>query len=116
MKTITSRILLLTCACALAAAPLGFAAAEERQPHMEAALQALQEAKKSSTPAASLQAAKAELQKAKHNKAGNRTEAVEKVDEALTEAQSGSHEKMIQKIDAAIADIHNGMAHAPGRR
>ncbi|EDY19416.1 hypothetical protein CfE428DRAFT_3101 [Chthoniobacter flavus Ellin428] len=116
MKNLTFRFLVLLCAFLVVGAPLGFSAAEDRQAHMEAALKALQEAKKSDTPAASLKTAKEELHKARHNKAGERLESIQMVDEALTEAQAGHHEKMIQKIDAAIADIHNGMAHAPGRR
>jgi hypothetical protein len=83
---------------------------------MEAALQALKDAKKSPAPAALLSTAKAELHKASHNKGGLRVEGIDMVDQAITEAQYGRHDKMIQKIDAAIADIHSGMAHAPGRR
>lgn len=116
MKSLTFRTLLILCAFLLAGARLGFSAAEDRQEHMEAALQSLQEAKKSPTPAASLHTAKEELQKARHKKGGFRVDAIEFVDQALTEAQAGSHDRMIQKIDAAIADIHSGMAHAPGRR
>lgn len=116
MKNLASRILLLLCAFLLAGARLGFSEAEERQPHMDAALQALQDAKKSPAPVALLNTAKDELHKAKHKKGGFRVESLDMVDQAIAEAQTGNHDKMIQKIDAAIADIHNGMAHAPGRR
>lgn len=116
MKNLTFRLIVLLSAFLLVGARLGFSAAEDRQQHMEAALQALQDAKKSDAPAAALHKAKEALHKARHNKDGGRLESLEMVDQAIAEAEAGHHDKMIQKIDAAIADIHNGMAHAPGRR
>lgn len=52
--------------------------AEERQPHMEAALQHLREAKE-------------ELRAAEHDKGGHRSNAVKLVDQAIAEVDAGIH-------------------------
>ena len=52
--------------------------AEERQPHMEAALQHLREAKE-------------ELRVAEHDKGGHRSNAVKLVDQAIAEVDAGIH-------------------------
>lgn len=116
MKNIAFRLLFIACALLFVTNRVSFAAEEDRQGHMEAALKSLQEAKKSDAPGALLHTAKEELHKARRNKGGFKLEANEFVDQAIAEAEAGHHEKMIEKIDAAIANLHSGMAHAPGRR
>jgi len=116
MTTHPTKFILTVFAAFLASIALLQAETEEKQPHMESALHFLQEAKTSDTPAKLLTSAKEELEKARHNKHGFRDTSLEIVDKALALAAAGDHDKMIEKIDAAIANIHDGMAHAPGRR
>lgn len=92
------------------------AGAENKQEHMDNALHYLQDAKQSPHPAELLHSAKKALEVARHNKGGFREVALGIVDKAIAEAQAGDQQKMIEKINAAIAEIHNGMAHAPGSR
>jgi len=57
----------------LSTLPLGFA---ENQPHMQAALKSLQQAK-------------IELEKAAHDKGGHRVKAIELIDQAISEVKQG---------------------------
>ena len=78
-------------------------------PQQRKALDELQAAKKSSDPMPLLESAKNRLSKAnKGNKAGDRDDAVDKIEEAIKELQAGNKERMEQKINAAIANIHQG--------
>ena len=77
-------------------------------PHMSAALELLQAAKKSDKPMPMLQAARKHLENAKKNKEGERVEALRDVKEAMAQAQVGDLKKMEQKINSAIANIHQG--------
>ena len=78
------------------------------QPHMAAALELLQAAKKSDQPLPMLKSAKKHLEDAKKNKAGARVEAIAAVNDAIAELRVGDKKKMAQKIDSAIANIHQG--------
>ncbi|WP_206026271.1 hypothetical protein [Roseimicrobium sp. ORNL1] len=82
------------------------------QPHMRAALELLQTAKKSDTPLPMLTSARKHLKNAAKNKGGARVEALELVDEAIAQAKAGDKKKTEQKINAAIANIHSGMGNA----
>lgn len=78
-------------------------------PQQRKAIDELQAAKTSSDPLPLLESAKARLGKAnKGNKAGDRDDAVDKVQEAIDELKAGDKKKMEQKINAAIANIHQG--------
>jgi len=116
MTTKPAKFILILCAAFLASVGMLHAAAEARQPRMEKAIDLLQEAKISAVPLQYLQSAKTVLEHAAHNKGGFRIVALEIVDRAIDAARSGDNPKMIVKINAAIANIHSGMAHAPGPR
>lgn len=79
------------------------------QPNMRAALELLQQAKKADQPLPLLNSARHRLKIAAKNKGGNRLEAIEYVNEAITCAKTGDLKKMEQKVNAAIANIHSGM-------
>jgi predicted esterase len=92
---------------------VGMTVAAPDQPHMRAAVELLQSAKKSDQPLPMLQAAKKHLLKARPNKKGERYDALEAVNEAIAQATVGKdREKMEQKINHAISQIHSGMAKA----
>jgi len=116
MKTHLAKFILILSTVFLAAGGMARAGAEGGQPHMEAALHFLQDAKTSATPAQALHSAKEELQRAAHNKRGFRIVSLEKIDQAIEAAGTGDTQKMIEKIDATIADVHDAMAHSPGSR
>jgi hypothetical protein len=78
------------------------------QPHMTAAIELLQAAKKSDQPLPMLNSAKKHLEGSKKNKAGARVEAIAAVNDAIAELRVGDKKKMVQKIDLAIANIHQG--------
>ena len=89
----------------LAAAPLHAA----DTPKLERTIDLLQSAKTSSEPMPLLERARKQLTAAKKgNKAGERDEAVEKLDEAIAELKAGDRKKMEQKINAAIFNINGG--------
>ena len=116
MKTYRAKFVLILFTVFLAAVGMARAGAEARQPHMEAALHFLQDAKKSDTPVQLLKSAREQLHKAVHDKHGFRVVSLEIVDKAIEAAETGDTQKMIEKIDAAIANVHDAMAHAPGSR
>ncbi|RBP39144.1 hypothetical protein DES53_110168 [Roseimicrobium gellanilyticum] len=87
-------------------------AANPDQPHMRAALELLQSAKKSDQPLPMLTSARKHLKNASKNKGGARVEALELVNEAIAQAQVGDKKKTEQKINAAIANIHSGIGNA----
>ena len=87
-------------------------AANPDQPHMRAALELLQSAKKSDQPLPMLMSARKHLKNAAKNKGGARVEALELVNEAIAQAKVGDPKKTEQKINAAIANIHSGMGNA----
>jgi len=116
MKAFPAKFILILTVGFLAAGGLVQGAAEERQPHMEAALHFLQEAKTSASPGEALHSAKHELDIAAHNKHGWRVISLEKLDQAIQALEAGDTQRMKEKIDATIADVHDAMAHANGRR
>jgi hypothetical protein len=79
-KTINRRDLLVPVAAVAAAGALAAAASGEaqasNQPHMDAALTLLQQAK-------------AELQQATHNKGGHRARAIQLIDQATSQVRAG---------------------------
>lgn len=78
-------------------------------PQQRKALDDLQAAKKAADPMPLLESAKNRLTKAnKGNKAGDRDDAVDKIDEAIKELKAGDKKKMESKINAAIANLHQG--------
>ena len=79
---------------------------------MRAALELLQAAKESNNPLPMLNSAKQRLNNAAKNKGGERLEAIDYVEEAITKAKERDFDKMKQKINAAIANIHQGMGKA----
>lgn len=90
----------------------GLMAKGRGQPRMQDAISLLKAAKDSDNPVPLLHKARASLQSAKHNKGGNRVEALKAVNEAIVLAQSGDKKKMATKINVAIAETHGGMARA----
>lgn len=84
--------------------------AAPEQPHMQAAIELLQAAKKSDQPLPMLKAARKHIQKAKANKGGERPDAAESINAAIGFATTGDRTKMEAKINDAIAHIHSGMS------
>lgn len=82
------------------------------QPRMQDAVSLLKAAKTAENPLPLLHKARAQLQSARHNKGGDRVEAIKAVNEAIVFAQSGDKKKMSTKINVAIAETHGGMARA----
>ncbi|MFN2507562.1 MAG: hypothetical protein ABR589_02180 [Chthoniobacterales bacterium] len=103
----TLSAILLVC---FADAPVALAAPD--QPQMRAAIDLLNAAKKAENPLPVLRAAKKHLEKGRHNKGGERRDALEAVNAAIAEATVGDKNKMNQKIDHAVAQIHLGMSKA----
>jgi hypothetical protein len=101
---------MLTLAASLVCASILHAAPE--QPHMRAAIELLQAAKRSDKPLPMLHAAKKHIQNAKANKGGERREAVASINAAIAEATVGNKTKCISKINDAIANLHSGMDKA----
>lgn len=78
-------------------------------PQQRKALDELQAAKKADDPMPLLESAKNRLTKAnKGNKAGDKDDAVDKIEEAIKELKAGDKKKMEQKINAAISNLHQG--------
>lgn len=78
-------------------------------PQQRKALDDLQAAKKAADPMPLLESAKNRLTKAnKGNKAGDKDDALDKIEEAIKELKGGDKKKMEQKINAAIANLHQG--------
>ena len=65
----------------------------------------LEEAKGARHPIVHLEKAKDDLQDARHNKAGERVEAMRHVNEAIEAARRNNIRAMIKHIDAALCDI-----------
>lgn len=95
-------------------APVRPALVQPAQPEMNQAIIQLEEAKHSRQPIEHLERAKNDLQDAKHNKAGERVEAIKHVNEAIEAARKHNHKAMEVHIDAAIRDIRQGK-HAARR-
>ncbi len=86
--------------------------AADGQPHMKAALEFLQTAKKADNPLPSLKAAKKHLANAKKNKGGAIGQAMDSLNEAIALATlGGEKDKLEQKINATIANVQNGIAN-----
>ncbi|MEO6741020.1 MAG: hypothetical protein ABIP20_12260, partial [Chthoniobacteraceae bacterium] len=84
------------------------------QPEMNGAIVQLEEAKHARHPVEHLEKAKHDLEAAKHNKHGERVEAIHHVEEAIAAAHKHSHKAMEAHIDAAIRDVREGK-HAARR-
>jgi len=82
------------------------------QPHMRAAIDALQAAKTAELPLPHLEAARKHLNQSSQDKRGSRKDAIEIVNDAIKFAKEGDMEKMRQKIARAIAEVHSGMEKA----
>lgn len=82
------------------------AIAGPQNPRMRKAIEFLQEAKKATKPIPLLNAAKAQFKPGKNGKTGDRNEALETIQEAVSWAKAGNRGKMEQKINHAIAQIH----------
>jgi len=100
-KTLKS---LLAAACAFALCGTVRAA----QPEMNAALANLEEAKHSHHPIEHLERAKHDLEEARHNKHGERVEAIRQISEAIGAARKHHHEAMHEHIERAIHEVREG--------
>jgi hypothetical protein len=104
---------LLKVALAMLMLVTAFPAAAAEQPHMKAALELLQSAKKSDNPKPMLLAAQRHKKNAKRNKGGALGQAAESLREAIALAELGGDKKKLeQKINATIANLQNGMGNA----
>jgi len=104
MNPTFTRLLILTC---LAIALPGAMDAADNQPRMEKAVQLLQEAKTSATPAASMEKAKEHLQNATGNKGGNKVNAIKVLNQAIRTANKGGDP--LPQIDEATQLIRAGI-------
>lgn len=87
---------------------LALGAYQEPQPHMQAALRILQEAK--AAPSVEiLVKAKKQLQKASPDKGGHRVRALEFVDLAIRAVSEGTQQQALTRINQAIAQIESGV-------
>ena len=91
---------------------VNFATGAPDQPHMRAAIELLQAAKKAEMPLPMLNAARKHIRQASPNKKGERGDALAAVNEAIALATVGDRQKMEQKVNHAIAQLHSGMAKA----
>ena len=111
MKTKTKSLLVALCTAALCATP-AFARTlkpmHTAQPEMNQALVQLEEARHGKHPIVHLEKAKNDLQDAKHNKHGERVEAIKQVNEAIAAAHKHNHKAMEVHIAAAIRAIREG--------
>ena len=110
MKTPRSSVLFAIIAGCLLAAPTAALSAD--QPRMRAAIDLLQEAKKSDNPIPLMQEAKTRLKNASHNKGGSRVDAIEELNKAIAFAKAGDLDKARGKINRVISEIHSGMDKA----
>lgn len=113
MKTsITSLLIAVStialCGTASARPFVARAAAHTAQPEMSEAIVQLEEAKHAKHPILHLEKAKHDLEDAKHNKHGERVEAIHQVNEAIAAAHKHEHKVMEKHIDAAIRDVREG--------
>ncbi len=83
------------------------------QPHMRNAIGHLEAAKTAKEPLVSLKAARKELVNARHNKKGERIDALGYVDQAIAFATTGDRKAMLEKITKAIGSVKSGIARAP---
>jgi biopolymer transport protein ExbB/TolQ len=90
----------------------GFARVRAAQPQMNEAIEQLEKAKKSEHPVEHLEKAKHHLQEAKHDKGGERVEAIKQINEALAAHKKGEHKRMEEHIERAIRDIREGKHEA----
>jgi hypothetical protein len=96
--------------CALMAGILVPAFGKPEQPNMHAALDALREAKRNTTPVPSLKEAKGRLKGAAKNKSRYRVEAMALVDRALELIKAGDKREAVKLIDQAITKVERGIA------
>jgi hypothetical protein len=83
------------------------------QPHMRNAIGHLEAAKTAKEPLVSLKAARKELVLARHNKKGERIDALGHVDQAIAFATTGDRKAMLERITKAIGTVKSGIARAP---
>jgi DNA integrity scanning protein DisA with diadenylate cyclase activity len=102
---------LITAVCALAFC----GTVQALQPEMNAALANLEEAKHSRHPIEHLERAKHDLEDARHNKHGERVEAIHQINDAILAANEHHHEAMHEHIERAIHEIREG-EHLARRR
>ncbi len=82
--------------------------AHTAQPEMNEAIVQLEEAKRAKHPIVHLEKAKHDLEDAKHNKHGERVEAIHQVNAAIAAAHKHEHKVMEKHIDAAIHEVREG--------
>jgi hypothetical protein len=111
MKTHIKSLLVALSAFALC----GTATARAAQPEMNGAIVQLEEAKHARHPIEHLERAKHELEEARHNKGGERVEAIRQVNEAIEAARHDNHRAMHEHIDAAIHEVREGKHDARKR-
>ena len=111
MKTKLKSLIVALSALALCGAP-AFAAG--KQPEMNAAIEQLEHARKAHHPIEQLEQAKHELEEARHNKGGERVEAIKQVNEAIEAAHHHNHKAMHEHIEAAIREVRESK-HAASR-
>ena len=110
MKISRYSLVMAVIAGCLLASPMAARAAD--QPKMRAAIDLLQEAKKSDHPIPLMEQAKTRLKNASHNKGGSRVDAIEELNKAIEFAKAGDLEKARGKMNRVISEIHSGMDKA----
>ena len=110
MKTPHCSVIVAVFAGCLLFSPVTSLAAD--QPNMRAAIDLLQEAKKSDQPIPLMQQAKTHLKNASRNKGGSRVDAIEELNKAIEFAKAGDLEKARGKMNRVISEIHSGMDKA----
>jgi hypothetical protein len=108
MKTNIKTLLAALCTLALCAIASARPSSRTAQPEMNQAIVQLEEARHARRPIEHLERAKNELQDARHNKGGERVEAIQHVNEAIEAARHNNTRAMEGHIDAAIHDAREG--------
>ncbi len=91
-------------------------AAGARQPEMNGAIVQLEEAKHSHHPIEHLERAKHDLEDARHNKHGERVEAIHQVNEAIAAARRHHHKAMEAHINTAFTKCAKASTSPAGSR
>ena len=108
VKTNVKSIVVALCSAALCGTAGARPPEHAGQPEMNGAIVQLDEAKHARHPIEHLESAKHELEDAKHNKHGERVEAIRHVTEAIEAARKHEHKAMEAHIDAAIHEVREG--------
>jgi hypothetical protein len=114
MNTPAFKSLILAFAALFLGIGLSLANTEGNQPEKEDAISLLESAIKADNPVPLLEKARKQVEPMTRRGRGHQwlAQSLEKIDQAISDANGGNKEGMIAKCRHAIADLHTGMAKA----